>query len=465
MWFFSEGQVMDAHRQQEMMEKLVAEAKRRIHPNPQKVLLLPPDITRYHCGAGKLTNILYHLLQKQCRIDVIPTLGQHLPHTPEENQWMFGDIPEECIIKHDWKTSCDVLGEIDRKYVKLASNGQADWPIPVEINRQVISGDYDWVINLGQVVPHEVLGFSNHNKNYFIGLSGKDMIPAAHMMAACYGIEDNLGQIVSPLRACFNIAQQQYLSKTPDIFVQIVPTLAPDGEVRITGLYIGNDVQTYVEAARYARKNNVHVLKKPVRKVVCFLDEREYKSTWVANKAVYRTRKAIADGGELIIIAPGVERFGEQPEVDRMIRKYGYTGTPKVLEAYRQDAELRKLGHAAAHLIHGSSEGRFSITYAPRNLTKAEIESVGYRYLDLAAAVQKYPADKLQEGYNSVNGEEIYYIGSPTVGLWTAKDKYIASLEKNRDFAARMMEHDADEPLWPRLKQWNEQDIADYWKL
>ena len=180
---------------------------------------------------------------------------------------------------------------------------------------------------------------------------------------------------------------------------------------------------------------------------------------------MYRTRKAIADGGELIIIAPGVERFGEQPEVDRMIRKYGYTGTPKVLEAYRQDAELRKLGHAAAHLIHGSSEGRFSITYAPRNLTKAEIESVGYRYLDLAAAVQKYPADKLQEGYNSVNGEEIYYIGSPTVGLWTAKDKYIASLEKNRDFAARMMEHDADEPLWPRLKQWNEQDIADYWKL
>ena len=462
MWFYQEGQVIDAQIQQEMMEKLVAEIKQRINPAPKKVLLLPPDITRYHCGAGKLTNILYHLLKDQCQIDVIPTLGQHVPHTPEENQWMFGDIPEKLIHKHDWKTSCKVLGEIDKEFVKLASNGRADWSIPVEINRLLTDGGYDLVINLGQVVPHEVLGFSNHNKNYFIGLSGKNMIPAAHMMAACYGIEDNLGQIISPLRACFNVAEQKYLSGVPDVFVQIVPTVAPSGEVQITGLYIGDDVQTYVNAARYARKNNVHVLNKPVQKVVCFLDKREYKSTWVANKAVYRTRKGIADGGELIVIAPGVERFGEQPEVDRMIRKYGYTGTPKVLAAYQQDEELRVLGHAAAHLIHGSSEGRFTITYAPGKLTKTEVESVGYNYLDLETALKLYSPEKLHEEFNMVNGEEIFYISSPTVGLWTAKEKYIASLKENRDFAERMIRRDAHESLWVRLKEWNEEDIETY---
>ncbi len=199
-----------------------------------------------------------------------------------------------------------------------------------------------------------------------------------------------------------------------------------------------------------------------MKKVVCFLDEREYKSTWVANKAVYRTRKGIADGGELIIIAPGVERFGEQPEVDRMIRKYGYTGTPKVLAAYQQDEELRVLGHAAAHLIHGSSEGRFTITYAPGKLTKAEVESVGYNYLDLETALKLYLPEKLHEKFNTVNGEEIFYISSPTVGLWTAKAKYIASLKENRDFAERMIQRDAHESLWVRLKEWNEEDIATY---
>jgi hypothetical protein len=88
-------------------------------------------------------------------------------------------------------------------------------------------------------------------------------------------------------------------------------------------------------------------------------------STWLGNKAVYRTRMAMADGGELIILAPGVKEFGEDHEIDRLIRKYGYRGTPATLAAVKANEELRNNLSAAAHLIHGSSEGRFNSPTAP----------------------------------------------------------------------------------------------------
>lgn len=462
MWFYEEGRKIEESEQRWMMERLLDEARKRISPSLKKVLLLPPDITRYHCGAGLLTNMLYHLLGKECEIDVIPALGQHVPNTPEENRKMFGDIPEERILKHDWKTSCRVIGEIDSEFVRRATDGQADWSIPVELNSAFLDPDYDLVISLGQVVPHEVLGFSNHNKNYFIGISGKEMIPPSHMLAATYGIEDNLGQIISPLRACFNMAEKKYLQKVPDVFVQITPTLSANGKVEMTGLYVGENVETYVKAARYAREKSVHIEDKPIKKIVCFMDEMEFKSTWVANKAIYRTRKAIADDGELIVIAPGVERFGEQPEVERMIRKYGYKGTPRTLKAYQEDDELRLLGHAAAHLIHGSSEDRFHITYATDKLSAEEVRGIGYEHLDLKTALEKYPLDKLQDGYNFLNGEEVFFISSPTVGLWTAKEKYVASIKKNQAMVCRMAASEPEEPLWRQLKEWNEEDLRKY---
>lgn len=459
MWFYEENRVIDDQSQKIMMEQLISEAKNRCGNSLKKVLLLPPDITRYPSGAGKLTNMLYHILESDCEVDVIPTLGQHVPHTPEENKWMFGDIPEERIHKHDWKNSCSVLGEISGDFVKNATGNLADWPIPVEINRAVTSGRYDLVINIGQIVPHEVLGFSNHNKNYFIGLGGKKMITTSHLTAALCGIENNLGQIITPLRGCFNYAEAKYLKDVPDVYVLIVKTEGENGVLDTTGLYIGDDTETYVKAARYARKNTVHMFNKPIKKVVCFMDGKEFRSTWVANKAVYRTRKVIEDGGELLIVAPGVERFGEQNEVDRMIRKHGYKGTPHSLEAYNNDPELHDLAHAAAHLIHGSSEGRFRIIYAPGHLLKQEVNGVGFGYLDIREAMRKYNPETLAPGHNIVDGEEIYFINSPALGLWTSKSKFRDALDNNMAFCERMIDKYPEENIWKQIKSWNLEDI------
>ena len=424
-WISEKSAQISTNRLEELMHETARQARERLCARPRRVLLLPPDITRAHSGVGRLTEVLYRIFEDEdgAEVHVIPTLGQHVPHTADENRRMFGAIPNERIHAHDWRDGCVEVGEIPADFVEEMTQGAADWAIPVWLNRPLMEETWDLVINVGHVVPHEVLGFANHNKNYFIGLGGKVSICTSHMAAACCGIENNLGTLTTPVRACFNRAEDDFLGDLPDLYVQVV--MARDEEDRLvhTGVYVGDDLDTYLDAARQSREQNITVLDEPLAKVVCVMQADEFHSTWVANKAVYRTRMALADGGELVIIAPGLERFGEQEEVDRLIRKYGYVGTPKVMEGYAQQADMQDLAHATAHLIHGSSEGRFTITYAPGHMTREEIEGVNFQYADLGETLAKYPPEVLREGFNEVDGERIFFIPTPSAGLWATREK------------------------------------------
>lgn len=422
-WFFERKKEIGRKEMEALVVKSANECLIRVCKNPKRVLLLPPDITRAHSGAGWMTEILYHFFEPMADVYVIPTLGQHVPHTVEQNRWMFGNIPENKILKHDWLRDGKRLGIVPGNYVKKITGGCADWDIPVSINRYVMEEPWDMIINVGHVVPHEVLGFANHNKNYFIGLGGKDTICASHMAAASYGIENNLGSLVTPLRHCFNKAENEFMNRLPDVYIQVVMAYNEQGELVHTGFYCGNDLDTYLQAAKQSMAENITVVP-PLKKVVAVMQGDEFFSTWVANKAIYRTRKAMADGGELIIIAPGLKRFGEQDEVDKIIRKYGYAGTEKIMKLWKENEDLQDLTHATAHLIHGSSEGRFKITYAPGYLSKEDIESVNFNYLDYHQAMEVYSPDKLRNGFNRMpGGEEIYFISTPSAGLWTIKEK------------------------------------------
>ncbi len=406
-----------------VLDQAVAEARKRICGTPRRVLLLPPDITRMHSGAGWITEVFYERFKAEADVHVIPTLGQHEPHTREQNRQMFGAIPHERIHPHDWRGGVVRVGEIPADYVREISGGVADWAIPVDLNRMLMEEKWDLIINIGHVVPHEVLGFANHNKNYFIGLGGKDTICASHLMAASCGIENNLGNLLTPVRQCFNKAEDELLGRLPDMYVQVVLARDPGGHLVHTGVHIGDDLETYLSAARQAREQNITVFEEPLKKVVCVMQGDEFFSTWVANKAVYRTRMAMADGGELLILAPGLKRFGEQPDVDAFIRKYGYVGTPRVMEMYRQNADMQDLAHATAHLIHGSSEGRFTICYAPGHLSRQEIEGVNFEYADLNEMLARYPLEKMQQGFNDVGGERVFFIPTPSAGLWSTRNR------------------------------------------
>ena len=404
----------------QLVTQSIAEAKKRICARPKKVLLLPPDITRAHSGSGWITEAFYNALSPEADVWVMPTLGQHVAHTPEENRWMFGSIPEDRILVHDWRGGCTTLGSVPADFVREISKGRADWEIPVCVNKILVESKWDLIINVGHVVPHEVLGFANHNKNYFIGLGGKSMICASHMMAACCGIENNLGRLITPLRACYNKAQRDYLADLPDFFFEVVMAYDAAGRLVHTGAFIGDDLDTYLDAARLSAAQNITIVP-PLKKVIAVMQGDEFHSTWVSNKAIYRTRMAMADGGELLILAPGLCRFGEQPDVDAVIRTYGYSGTEKIMARWKTEPVLQDLTHATAHLIHGSSEGRFTITYAPGDaLTRADIESVNYRYADLKTVLARYDIAKMKTGFNTMpDGEEVYFISTPSAGLWS----------------------------------------------
>ena len=427
MWFKQESSNISREQILELARQYAAEAKKRICANPKRVLLLPPDITRAHSGSGWIVEELYKIFTADgADVHLIPTLGQHVPHTPEQNKWMFGSVPEEKIHVHDWRSGSTVIGEVPSSFVREVSGGKVDWAIPVSLDNFLLNGNWDLVLNVGHVVPHEVLGFANHNKNYFIGLGGKDMICASHLMAACCGIENNLGTLTTPLRKCFNKAEEDYLGFLPDAYFEVVMAYDAEGKLVHTGVYAGDDVETYLEAARASQKQNITVVP-PLKKIVAVMQGDEFYSTWVANKAIYRTRKALAQGGELLIIAPGLERFGEQPEIDAIIRKYGYSGTENVMRLYKEcpdDGDLKNFAVGTAHLIHGSSEGRFKITYAPGKMSQKDIESVCFNYADINETLKRYNPAELKNGFNTMpDGEEIYFISTPSAGLWSTADR------------------------------------------
>ena len=391
-----------------------------------KVLILPPDFTRYHSNAGFITNVYYHVLtERGVRVDILPALGTHVPVSKEQWEAMFGDIPYEIMLEHNWRTDVVRLGEVPGAYIAGITDGLWTDPVSVEINKRVMDESYDLIISPGQVVPHEVIGMSNHAKNLFVGTGGSDMINKSHMVGAVYGMERMMGKDNTPVRKIFDYGMEHFLKECPILFVLTVTT-APGGNIRTHGLFIGEGRDCLTEAVKLAQEKNIDFVEHGLKKCVVYLDPTEFKSTWLGNKAVYRTRMAMADGGELIILAPGVERFGEDRTVDALIRKYGYRGRLRTLEAFRspEGEDLRANMGAAAHLIHGSSDGRFSITYAVKEITRAEIEGVGFASADYGETAARYDPEKLTYGYNTVEGEEIYFIPNPALGLWIARDRF-----------------------------------------
>jgi nickel-dependent lactate racemase len=408
-----------------MCRRLLDEARSRLNIKDfRRVLLLPPDLTRAHSGAGWITETIYNLLPASCDTHLIPTLGQHQPHDEATNKWMFGSIPHARIHPHDWRAGVVRVGIVPAEVVREKMAGKVDWPMPIDLNTMLMREKWDLVINIGHVVPHEVLGFANHNKNYFIGLAGKETICAAHLAAATWGIENNLGNLITPVRACFNWAEDRFLGDLPDVYLQVTMKRDADNRLVHSGVYVGDDLETYLMAARRSMAENITIFDEPVKKIVAVMQADEFKATWVANKAVYRTRLAIADGGELLIIAPGLERFGEQPEVDALIRKYGYVPTQRILELYRQNPDMQDLAHATAHLMHGTSEDRFTIRYAPGHVSKQEIESVNYAYADLGETLKRYNPQAMSEGWNTMpDGERVFFISTPSAGLWATRTR------------------------------------------
>jgi nickel-dependent lactate racemase len=387
-----------------------------------RVLAVPPDITRFHSRAGDLT-VMAHAYYRDRLTDVLPALGTHSPMTEEQLSTMFPGMPAELFRVHDWRHDVVTVGRVPAEHVSQISDGRVHYDWPAQLNRLIAEGGHDLILSIGQVVPHEVIGMANYNKNLFVGTGGAEAINKSHFLGAAWGMERLMGKADNPVRSLLNYASSHFISHLPVVYVHTVIARDDSGKLVVRGLFIGDSEEVFLNAAELSLKVNFNRLETPPHKVVVYLDPAEYKSTWLGNKSIYRTRMAIADGGSLLVLAPGVQEFGEDKEIDRLIHKYGYRGTPAILEALEKNEDLSLNLSAAAHLIHGSHEGRFSITYAPGKLTQREIESVGYGYASLDEMRKMYNPETLKEGFNRMpDGDEIYFISNPALGLWKSDE-------------------------------------------
>ena len=422
MVYYSRGSETEVLREDDLNEGLSA-ALTKLGPR-NKVIAVPPDFTRFHSHAGILTRLAWQFYGKKLT-DILPALGTHSAMTEQSMKTMFGNTPTELFRVHNWRSDVVTLGEVSAEFIREQSEGKLNYPWTAQVNKLVAAGGHDLVLSIGQIVPHEVIGIAGYNKNILIGCGGPESINKSHFLGAVYGMERIMGRADNPVRRVLNYASEHFMKNIPIVYVLTVVAQGSDGQLKVRGLYIGDDSECFNLAARLAMKVNFRMLDDPLKKVVVYLDPSEYKSTWLGNKSVYRTRMAIADGGELIVLAPGLREFGEDKQIDALIRKYGYVHTPKVLQYVRDNDDLKNNLSAAAHLIHGTSEGRFRITYCPGQLTQKEIEGVNFGYADLSQMLKRYDPKSLKEGYNTMkDGEEIFFISNPALGLWAHKRRF-----------------------------------------
>lgn len=414
--------IIDIDEQKKIMKSFVDQ----LPDNTNEILIIPPDYTRKHSGTGKLTEILYNLLKDDVNITIMPAIGTHQTMTNIEIKNMFGsDIPLEMFREHDYINDTVKIGTVPRDFVKKVSNGQIDKAIEIKINKELINKKYDLVLSIGQVLPHGVVGMSNYNKNILIGCGGREMINVSHFVGAAYGMEKLLGKDHSPVREILDYAENNFLKKINIYYILTVNSVEINPKTDLTnllGIYVGKDREIFEKAVKASQKFNITYLDKPIKKMVVYMDESEFKTTWLACKAIYRTRLAIKDGGELIVLAPGLKGFGENKKMDHLIRKYGYMGKEKILELVEKNKDLQNNLAVAAHLIHGSPDGRFNVTFATDKLEENELNKVNFKHVSYEKILKKYDINKLSYGYNKIdNNEEIFYIENPATGLWMLK--------------------------------------------
>ena len=426
MLFYHRGAPDDVLSGTDLREGLY-EALEKLGPR-RRVLAVPPDFTRCHSRAGELTRLAWEYY-RDAMTDILPALGTHAPMTESEIERMFGGVPHDLFRVHDWRRGLVTLGTVPADFVAEQSGGSVSLAWPAQVDRLIAEGGFDLILSFGQVVPHEVIGMAGYNKNIFVGTGGAEGIGKSHFLGAAYGMERIMGRTDTPVRRVLNYASEHFARHLPIVYVQTVVGRDAEGNLVTRGLFIGDDAECFVRAAELSLQVNFVMLEREIHKAIVYLDPAEFKSTWLGNKAIYRTRMALADGAELVVLAPGVKEFGEDAEIDRLIRKYGYAGTPRTLERVRTQSDLAAGLGAAAHLIHGSSEGRFSVTYCPGRLSRAETESVHFRWGDLDAFMKRYDPRKLKEGFNRMpDGEEVFFVANPALGLWAYRERFALSV-------------------------------------
>src|SRR5580704_15541869 len=219
----------------------------------KRVLAVPPDFTRFHSQSGVLTEMAWEFYGDKLT-DVLPALGTHTPMPDAQIATMFGKTPRGLFRVHNWRDDIVTLGEVPGEFICEVSEGKVDYPWPAQVNKLLRDGGHDLILSVGQVVPHEVVGMANYNKNIFVGTGGVMGIHRSHFLGAVYGMERMMGRADTPVRRVLNYASDHFATTLPIVYVQTVGGKNDAGKLVIRGLFIGDDTECFERAAELSLK-------------------------------------------------------------------------------------------------------------------------------------------------------------------------------------------------------------------
>src|SRR5271169_5034227 len=236
-----------------------------------RVLVVPPDQTRFHSRAGDLTQYAWEYYGIRLH-SVLPALGTHAPMSTDQLTRMFGPVPHSLFRVHNWRTDVETLGEVPCEFIQEVSEGKLRYPWPAQTNRLISRGGHDLVLSIGQVVPHEVIVMANYTKNILVGVGVTEGINRSHYLGAVYGMERIMGRAENPVRAVLNYASDHFLRHLPIVYVLTVVARRTDGGLVVRGLFIGDDAECFHLAAELSLKVNFEILAEPIQKAVVYLN-------------------------------------------------------------------------------------------------------------------------------------------------------------------------------------------------
>jgi len=430
LWLSEHSPWLTAERLCELIDRIVERCCQEWSRSTGKVGLLIPERLRLQLGTASAVMAAYDAFiarGRQVELLVAATPGE--AQSPAVIAALLPGVPAELIFCHAWRDAGISLGEVPRDVVAAHCGGMVDSPLPITLNAALCDGRYDGLLNLELVLPHAQLGFTGPPQNLVWGHAGLATHQAAADLAARTGWENNLANLVPPLRQCLAWGAKELLNggliKLPPI-AHLAIVCGDDSHRRRAplALYAGPDDECYLLAALLARKQNVAALDEPLPRVVALLSGDQFDTLWSAVEVVSCLRMALNAGGELLLIAPGLIELSSDAATAALVARHGYAGAAELAAAARREPELAAEAVAAAHLRQGSTEGRFWITVATDGLDAETLRRANLKHVELSEAYLRYRPAHRRGGWNTTDdGEKFYYVPNPAEGLWSTKQR------------------------------------------
>ena len=351
-----------------------------------RVLVLVPDHTRTFPHPAVLRSIATAISPRVEQVDVMIALGTHPGLSDAEIGKLF-DLPSQpqavdavTIVNHEWWNPAELadFGVIPADEVEVLSEGRLRIDVPVRLNRRL--REYDHLVVCGPVFPHEVAGFSGGNKYFVPGVAAREIIDVTHWVGALITSSAVLGRADTPVRRFIDRA------------VSLIPTarhaicLVIDPAQRIQ-TFAGTPEDAFEAAARASAEVHIRRVAEPVERALAILPEM-YDELWVGAKGMYKLEPVVADGGELVVVAPHLHEVSRTH--GKLIGEIGY----HVRDYFT--AQWERFEHipwgVLAHSTHlrgtgtyldGVERPRIDVTLAT-GIPAAECEALGLGYLDPA---------------------------------------------------------------------------------